>query len=65
MENEISNLNRILMTADAVGGVWNYAMELIKGLSDRGIEIALATMGPLPDAEKKEISGWNEKCGAV
>lgn len=55
MENEISNLNRILMTADAVGGVWNYAMELIKGLSDRGIEIALATMGPLPDAEKRKF----------
>lgn len=54
MENESSNLNRILMTADAVGGVWNYAMELIKGLSDRGIEIALATMGPLPDAEKRK-----------
>lgn len=56
-ESESSSLNRVLMTVDAVGGVWNYAMELIKGLSDRGIEIALATMGPLPDAEKIKTLG--------
>jgi len=54
MGSENSNLNRILMTADTVGGVWNYATELIKWLSDHGIEIALATMGPLPDAEKRK-----------
>lgn len=54
MKTENNNLNRVLMTADVVGGVWNYAMELIKGLSDHGIEIALATMGPLPDAEKRK-----------
>jgi glycosyltransferase involved in cell wall biosynthesis len=58
MGNESNNLNRILMTVDTVGGVWNYAVELIKGLSDRGIEVALATMGPLPDAEKqKSLAG--------
>jgi glycosyltransferase involved in cell wall biosynthesis len=54
VESEKINFDRILMTADAVGGVWNYTMELVKGLSDRGIEVALATMGPLPDAEKRK-----------
>lgn len=37
---------RILMTADSVGGVWTYALELARGLADYGIEVQLATMGP-------------------
>lgn len=38
---------RILMTADTVGGVWTYALELAQALDSRGIQIALATMGRL------------------
>jgi glycosyltransferase involved in cell wall biosynthesis len=39
------------MTADAVGGVWTYARELIAGLGDDA-EVVLAVMGPAPaDAE--------------
>lgn len=37
--------NRILMTADTVGGVWTYAMELVGGLGEHGSEVMLATMG--------------------
>jgi glycogen(starch) synthase len=37
------------MTADAIGGVWTYAVELAKSLSERGIEIVVATMGARPD----------------
>ncbi|HJR16266.1 MAG TPA: glycosyltransferase family 4 protein [Gemmatimonadales bacterium] len=33
------------MTADTVGGVWTYAIDLARALSDQGFEIALATMG--------------------
>ncbi len=55
INGERINLERILMTVDTVGGVWNYAMELIKGLTDRGIEVAVATMGPLPDFEKRKM----------
>lgn len=52
-------LERILMTVDTVGGVWNYAMELVKGLGKRGVEIILASMGPLPDNNKrKEVAGF-------
>jgi len=36
---------RILMTADTVGGVWTYALELCRALGRRGVEVALATMG--------------------
>lgn len=44
---------RLLMTADTVGGVWQYAMELCRALSARGDEITLATMGGLPDREQR------------
>jgi glycosyltransferase involved in cell wall biosynthesis len=36
---------RILMTADAVGGVWTYARELAAALD---AEVTIATMGPPP-----------------
>ncbi len=36
---------RILMSADTVGGVWTYALELARGLLPYGVEVALATMG--------------------
>jgi glycogen(starch) synthase len=37
--------NRILMTADAIGGVWTYALELAQGLSQHGVQVAIACMG--------------------
>jgi glycogen synthase len=39
---------RVLMTADAVGGVWDYALQLAAGLGTHGTEVTLATMGPQP-----------------
>lgn len=46
---------KILMTADTVGGVWTYALELARALAPHGVEITIATMGePLTDAQ------WNE-----
>jgi glycosyltransferase involved in cell wall biosynthesis len=48
---------KILMTADAVGGVWSYALELARALAPRGVEFVLATMGPLPgDAQRDEAA---------
>jgi glycosyltransferase involved in cell wall biosynthesis len=40
------------MTADAVGGVWIYSLELAAGLAALGVEVVLATMGPRPDGEQ-------------
>jgi glycogen synthase len=45
------------MTADTVGGVWTYAMELVRAFSDNGIDVALATMGsPLTLDQAREAS---------
>lgn len=41
----------VLMTADAVGGVWNYALGLCAALPD--FRFVLAVMGPPPGAEKR------------
>lgn len=38
----------ILMTTDTIGGVWTYAIELARGLSERGVHITLAAMGEEP-----------------
>lgn len=47
-----ARVKRILMTADTIGGVWTYAMDLIGALQPKGIEVVLATMGaPLSAAQ--------------
>src|SRR3954465_7198918 len=43
---------RILMTADTVGGVWTYALELARALARHDVSVTLATMGPLPSARQ-------------
>lgn len=35
----------ILMTADTVGGVWTYALDLVRALAPAGTHVALATLG--------------------
>ncbi|MEX0772934.1 MAG: glycosyltransferase family 4 protein [Balneolales bacterium] len=35
----------ILMTADTIGGVWTYALELTRALQEYNVEVYLATMG--------------------
>jgi len=45
----------ILMTADTVGGVWTYALELTRALQPHGVEVQLALMGPpLTTAQREE-----------
>lgn len=47
--------HRVLMTADTIGGVWTYAMELARVFCEQDIEVALATMGaPLSDEQWSE-----------
>jgi glycosyltransferase involved in cell wall biosynthesis len=54
---------RILVTTDAVGGVWSYATDLSRGLCERGDEVTLVVMGPVPRAEQlaglHDIPGLN------
>src|SRR5258708_12356807 len=44
---------RILMTADAIGGVWNYCLDLIAGLAFFEVDVVLAVMGSRPSIEQK------------
>jgi glycosyltransferase involved in cell wall biosynthesis len=56
MSRTKNEIKRVLMTADTVGGVWTYAMELSRALRTRGIEVGLATMGAhLNGAQRAEI----------
>ncbi len=49
---------RLLMTADTVGGVWTYAIELATALGRFGVETVLATLGNLPSAEqRRQVAG--------
>lgn len=47
-------MTRILLSTDAVGGVWRYSLELAQGLAARGIEVVLAVLGPEPDADQRQ-----------
>ena len=49
------------MTADAVGGVWTYALDLAAALRDRDVEVTLAVMGPAMTAQlprRRRSSQW-------
>jgi glycogen(starch) synthase len=49
---------RILMTADAVGGVWQYTTDLVKGLAERSTNVLVAVLGPGPTEEQRaELAG--------
>jgi glycogen(starch) synthase len=39
---------RVLLTADAVGGVWTYAQDLAAGLAAQGAQVVIAVLGPAP-----------------
>jgi glycosyltransferase involved in cell wall biosynthesis len=43
------------MSADTMGGVWTYALELAQGLDRLGIDVHLAILGPAPSpAQRRE-----------
>src|SRR5688572_5143650 len=45
----------VMMTADAVGGVWRYSIDLGAALAGRGVRTTVAVMGPAPDeAQRRE-----------
>src|SRR3954469_11083173 len=47
----------ILMTVDAVGGVWQYGLDLARGLAARGVRTPLAVLGPAPRADQVAAAG--------
>jgi glycogen synthase len=46
--------HRVLMTADTVGGVWNYSLELCRALGASGVQVLLATMGGTPGPDQRD-----------
>src|SRR4051812_2373623 len=44
---------KVLMTADTIGGVWTFAMELCAGLAKHGVEVTLLAMGRMPDEAQR------------
>jgi hypothetical protein len=51
--NPKAAIHRIMMTADTLGGVWTYVLELARALEPYHIEVVLATMGAPPTAEQR------------
>lgn len=51
---EAAGLRRVLMTVDAVGGVWTHALELTAQLARQGVGVTLAAMGPRPTPAQRE-----------
>ena len=47
---------RVLMTTDAIGGVWQYSVDLAKELRARGAAITLAVLGPPPKPDQKAVA---------
>jgi glycogen(starch) synthase len=53
-----ATLAKVLMTADTVGGVWTYAIDLARALGSEGVQVALATMGGRPSSSQR----WEARC---
>lgn len=43
----------VLMTSDAVGGVWRYSIDLARGIGAEGVRPVLAVLGPPPAAAQR------------
>lgn len=47
---------RVLLTADAVGGVWTHALDLARGLAEVGVAVTLAVLGPKPGRGQRDAA---------
>jgi glycosyltransferase involved in cell wall biosynthesis len=47
----------LLLTTDAVGGVWRYTLDLAAGLSARGMRPVVAVLGPAATQAQREEAG--------
>ncbi len=65
MHGTLGRKRRILLTTDAVGGVWRYSLAIAAGLADAGWKCTLATMGPSPGAHQRAEAAAIPKCTLV
>jgi glycosyltransferase involved in cell wall biosynthesis len=45
--------SRLLLTTDAIGGVWQYSIDLAQALASRGVHVLLTVLGPVPTAAQR------------
>src|SRR4051812_39318475 len=50
---EASRSLRMLMTTDAIGGVWRYSIDLAVALRSCGVHTTLAVLGPAPSMAQR------------
>ncbi len=53
-------LRRVLITLDAVGGVWRYTLDVARGLESHDLQCLLVGFGPEPDAAQRAESAGRE-----
>ena len=47
---------KVLMSADAVGGVWGYCLDLADALAPHGVEVTLAVLGPpMSEGQRRQV----------
>src|ERR687896_911748 len=56
---------RILMTLDAVGGIWRYALDTARILAAHGVECVLVGLGPRPSPHQRAEVAALEKVELV
>ena len=57
LRGALTRPRRVLMTLDAVGGVWRYSVDLARALERVGVECVLVGCGPEPsDAQRQECA---------
>ncbi len=54
--HEQRHARRILLTTDAVGGVWTYSLDLARELAQFGTETVLAVLGPPPRSSQGDAA---------
>jgi glycogen synthase len=52
-ESEVKSL-RVLMTADSVGGVWQYTVDLVRSLVEGPTEVLVAVLGSAPTEQQRD-----------
>jgi glycosyltransferase involved in cell wall biosynthesis len=49
-------VSSVLLTTDAVGGVWTHTLDLARGLVARDVQVTLAVLGPRPSLAQGEAA---------
>ena len=46
--------HRVLLTTDAVGGIWTYTLDIARGFAAKGARVDIALLGPPPNAAQRD-----------